>query len=166
MDVQRYIELRDHVPVASVSLGYTTVTLFPASELKDAQVGCSVSDLGEPFTGEEEGDWKESWFVIGYEDLCGDPIFVNLAKPEFPVFTAAHGEGGWSPEMIASSFQGFIQALQEVNRLSEGRDNPVKLERNPISAVERGRVLSKIAELSKNASLEFWENWITVVAAP
>jgi hypothetical protein len=38
MDVQRYIDLRDDVPVASVSLGYTTVTLFPASELKDAQV--------------------------------------------------------------------------------------------------------------------------------
>ena len=91
----------------------------------------------------KRANWKESWFVIGYEDLCGDPIFVDLAKPEFPVFTAAHREGDWSPEMIASSFQGLIEALQEVNRLSEGRENPVKLERNPISAVERERVLRK-----------------------
>jgi hypothetical protein len=162
MDVQHYSDLRDDVPIASVSLGHTTVTLFPGPELKDAQVGYSVSDSGEPFSGEEEGDWKQSRLVIGYEDLCGDPIFVDLNIPEFPVFTAAHGEGDWSPEMIASSFQGFIQALQEVNRLSEGRDNPVKLERNPISAFERERVLSRIAELSENASLEFWENWIAV----
>ena len=48
------------------------------------------------------------------------------------------------------------------NRLSEGRDNPVKLERNPVSPVEREQVLSRIAELSKNESLEFWENWISV----
>ena len=160
MNVQPYLELRNNFPIESVSFGYTTVTLFARNELKDAQVGYSVSDSGQPFTGEEEGDWKESWFVIGYEDLCGDPIFVDLADPEFSVFTAAHGEGDWSPEMIASSFQGFTQALQEVKRLSEGRDNPVKLERNPVSAVERERVLSRIADLSKNPSLEFWENWI------
>ena len=132
MNIQPYLELRNKLLIDSVSFGHTTVTLFMANELKDAQVGYRVSDSGEPFTGEEEGDWKDSWLVIGYEDLCGDPIFVDFATPEFPVFTAAHGEGDWSPEMIASSFQGFTQALQEVKRLSEGRNNPVKLEHNPV----------------------------------
>jgi ribosome recycling factor len=64
--------------------------------------------------------------------------------------------------MIASSFQGFIKALEEMKRLSAGRNNPVQLERNPVSAVERERALSRIAELNQNVSLEFWENWFAV----
>ncbi|HEU4387367.1 MAG TPA: hypothetical protein VFV34_06190 [Blastocatellia bacterium] len=160
MNIKSYIDLRNDVRVASVSLGYMRVTLFPESELMEAQVGYSVSDSGEPFTGEVEGDWKTSWLVIGYEDLCGGPIFVDLAKPEFPVFTAEHGEGDWSPEMIASSFQGFAQSLEAVKRLSEGREDPVKLELNPVSPAERDRVLCTIAELNKTSTLKFWENWI------
>src|SRR5258705_4657860 len=162
MSVRNYIEVRNDLSLEGVSLGYTTVTLFAAAELKDAQVGYSVSDSGVPFTGEQEGNWRDSWFVIGYEDFSGDPLFVDIAKPEFPVFTAGHGEGDWSPTMIASSFQGFVKALEEIKRLSEGRNNPVQLERNPVSAVERERALSRIAELNQNVSLEFWENWFAV----
>ena len=162
MNVDHYLDLRNEATIESVSLGYTTFALFSAAEVEDAQVGYSVSDSGERFTGDQEGDWKESWLVIGYEDLCGDPIFVDLAKPLLPVFTAAHGQGDWSPVMIASSYEGFIQALQEVKRISLGRENPVKLERNPISAVEREQTLNRIAELNQSASLEFWETWIGV----
>ena len=113
-------------------------------------------------TGDQEGDWKEGWFVIGYEDLGGDPILVDLNAPELPVFTAAHGEGAWSPIMIASSFEGFVKALEEVARLSTGRQNPVQLQRNPVSDIERERVLNRIAEHNPNAELGFWESWFAV----
>ena len=162
MNIDHYLDLRNVATIESVSLGYTTVALFSAAEVEDAQVGYSVSDSGERVTGDQEGDWKESWLVIGCEDLCGDPIFVDLAKPLLPVFTAAHGQGDWSPVMIASSWEGFIQALQLVKRVSIGRENPVKLQQNPLSAVEREQTLNRIAQLNRGASLEFWENWLRI----
>ncbi len=105
---------------------------------------------------------KYSWLVIGYEELCGDPFFVDLNEKELPVFTAAHGEGAWNPLLIASSFIGFIECLNEIRRISNGRDNPVSLEKNPLPEVEQNQVLSKISELNGNASLEFWESWFEV----
>ena len=156
----QYITLRNELAFESVSFGSTTVNLFRTDELKEAQVGYSVGEHGESFTGEEEGDWRQQWFVIGYEDLCGDPIFVDLSNSELPVFTAAHGEGPWLPELIASSFNGFIKALEEVNAVSEGRQTPVELERNPLSASQREHALKKIAEANPHASLEFWAVWL------
>jgi hypothetical protein len=61
--------------------------------------------------------------------------------------------------MIASSCHGFIKALGEIERLLEGRNDPVRLESNPVSAVERERTFSRIAESIDNAPLVFWENW-------
>ncbi len=82
MNAHHYIAIRNRLPIARVSLGYTTVVIFSESELEEAQVGYSESDSGETFRGEKKGDWKKSWLVIGFEDLCGDPIFVDLNVPE------------------------------------------------------------------------------------
>ncbi len=54
---------------------------------------------------------------------------------------------------------GFVEALAEVDRVSQRRRNPVELERNPLSKVEREQVLKKIAEVIGDAKLEFWEDW-------
>lgn len=162
MDIEQYIEIRRALPFDEVSFAYQTVRLFTVEELEGAQLGYSVGDSGEDFTGEKAGDWKRSWLVVAYEDLLGDPLFVDLSPSELPVYTAAHGEGEWNPVLVASSFNGFIEALKEVKRVSEGRSNPVEAERNPLPDSERQRVLSRITELSGNASLEFWESWFEV----
>ena len=159
MDTEQYIEIRRSLPFDEVSFGYQTVKLFPVEELEEAQLGYSVGDSGEDFTGENAGDWKRGWLVVAHEDLLGDPIFVDLSKPELPVFTAAHGGDEWNPVLIASSLRGFIEALTEVKRVSKSRSNPVEAERNPLPATERERILSRIVELNGGASLEFWEGW-------
>jgi hypothetical protein len=160
MDARKYIELRNETTIEIVSLGYTNVRLFHADALVDAQVGYSVTESGESLTGDKEGDWLPSWFVIGGEDLCGDPLFVDLANPDLPVVTAPHGEGDWHPVTIASSFNGFVAALEEVRVLSEGRENPMKLKNNPILSFQREQTLMAIAEANPNNSLEFWEKWL------
>ena len=162
MSIEQYIEIRRSIPLEEISFGYRTVKLFPVDELEEGQLGYSVGDSGEDFTGENAGDWKRSWLVIGYEDSLGDPLFVDLSAAELPVFTAAHGEGEWNPVLVASSFGGFIKALEEVERVSKGRSNPVEAERNPLPDSERQRVLSKIAELNGNSSVEFCESWFEV----
>ena len=83
------------------------------------------------------GDWRESWLVIGYEDECGDPIFIDAAGPEFAVYTAAHGTGDWVPDPVATSFANFVRALTLVKNLSVGRETPVERETIPISTNER-----------------------------
>lgn len=91
MNTQRYIEVKRVLPIEKVSYGHRTVTLFPEAELEDAQIGYSVGEAGEDFTGNSVGDWRANWLVIGDEDVCGDPIFVDLSESNLPVFTAAHG---------------------------------------------------------------------------
>lgn len=162
MDIEQYIEIRREIPLEKVSFGYQTMILFPVEELEEAQVGYSVDPSGVTLTGEDEGDWKNSWLVIGYEELCGDPFFVDLNVQGLTVFTAAHGEGMWNPVFVASSFNGFIESLNEIRRISHGRGYPVALEQNPLPKVERKRILNKIAELNGNGSLEFWESWFEV----
>lgn len=162
MDKQHYIDIRRKVSVDNVSLGYQTVTLFPVDELEEAQLGYSVSESGEVLSGDNEGDWKSSWFVIASEDLLGNPLFVDLNEEQLPVYTATHGEGAWNPIMVSSSFHSFIQALEEIDDIAEGRRNPVELERNPLSDAERENTLRRIAEINGGVYLEFWESWFEV----
>ncbi len=162
MTIEQYIEIRRDIPLEKISFGYQTVTLFPADELEEAQLGYSVGESGEDFTGKNAADWKRSWLVIAYEDSLGEPLFVDLSDAELPVYIAAHGEGTWNPALIASSFRGFVEALDKVNQISKGRSNPVEAERNPLPDSEHQRLLSRIAELNGGASLEFWESWFEV----
>lgn len=153
-------EIRRTVSLETVSFGYRTVTLFRTGELREAQIGYSISESGEDLTGTDEGDWRGSWLIVASEDELGNPIFIDLKAQGLPVLTAAHGKGEWNPELIASSFQGFIAALEEVERVSQSRRNPVELEQNPLPAADLDRVLKRIAEANGNVSLEFWESWL------
>ena len=162
MNIEEYIEVRKAIPLEKVSCGYRTVTLFSAAALAEGQVGYSVGEAGEDLTGENDGDWRANWLVIGDEDICGDPILVDLSETDLPVFTAAHGQGRWDPEMLASSLAGFVKALAEIDRVSQNRRNPVLLEAHPLSKVERERVLKQIAKVIGKANLEFWDAWFEV----
>lgn len=153
MDKQQYIQIRNTVPIDEISYGYRTVTLFSESELDEEQLGYKIDSI----TGQIDEEWKESWLVIGREDLLGEALFTDLQIEELPVYTTAEGE--LNGKLVATSFKGFIESLLEVYRVSNGRSYPAELERNPLPDDEREKVLNKIAELNGNASLEFWESW-------
>jgi hypothetical protein len=160
MSSREYRSVRSQTDLGEVSFGYATVFVHPVDELDEAQVGYAVDPSGNTLVGAEDGDWRESWLVIGGEDLVGDPLFVDLSVEGFPVYTAAHGEGSWEPERIADSFSGFVSALGSVSSVAEGRGNPVELEKNPLPEEERTRVLDEIAEANPSSSLEFWAAWL------
>jgi hypothetical protein len=148
MEIEKYAEARARTTLDEVSFGYTTVSLYPPEELEPAQAGY-------------EGDgWRESWLVIGSEDLTGDPLFVDTADDALPVYTAMHGEGEWEPALVADSFAGFVTALETVAAAGQGRENPVQLEANPLSDDERQRILQTIANANPGALPEFWAGWL------
>lgn len=146
-----------------VSLGFRTVALVDPDDLAEAQVGYAVDPAGRALTGQKEGDWSHDWLVVATEDEVGDPLFVDASKPDWPVSTAMHGEGAWSPEQVADSFTSFLAALDLVRKLAQDRETPVALERYPISPVERENVLDEIATKNPQASLTFWETWLEEV---
>lgn len=88
------------------------VILFSKESADKEQEGYSISKEGDPLYGFNEGDWQEGWFVIGYEDSCGDPIFIDLNDPGIPVYTASHGVGRWNEILLAESYDEFIQILK------------------------------------------------------
>lgn len=160
MNVQQYVEIRRTIPIDAVAFGYQTVTLIRDTEIDEAQKGYSISASNEALSGDKEGDWRASWLVIGYEGLLGDPVLVDLSMEHLPVFTAMHGEGEWNPVMIASSYQGFVQALTEVEQAARDRHSPAQLERNPLPEVERQLTLGRITKAIGNGDLAFWESWL------
>ncbi|RYG67356.1 hypothetical protein EON80_13740 [bacterium] len=160
MDQSSYTSLRDAIDWHSVSFGYRTVELFKTAELTQAQQGYSVGPGGVSLVGDEEGDWQESWLVIGDEDLAGDPIFVDLAEEELPVYTARHGEGAWEPLLIAESFIKFFAGLALMREISEGRQNPMELAEKPLSERDVEAMIGLIATQNSKADMEFWRSWL------
>lgn len=157
---EEYLIARDALAFRVVSLGFRSVILHTPDELQQAQVGYSMDDHGASLIGTLPGDWREDWLVIGYEDECGDPIFIDTMRKDYPVYTAPHGVGDWVPSLIATSFPNFIAALSYVKNLSVGRQNPVERAANPVPARDRKAILEAISRENPDASLEFWENWL------
>ncbi|ENQ3079289.1 hypothetical protein ACEOWG_002515 [Bacillus cereus] len=86
-----------------------SIHLFSREEFEEAQLGYSVDKEGNSLTGKNEGDWKETWYVIGYDEDLGDPIFIDIDNKKYPVMTAMHGAGDWEPEIIFSSLDEFLE---------------------------------------------------------
>ncbi len=142
---------------SEVSFGYETIRISRLPELERLQIGYSISLTGEDLTGDKNGDWLRKWVVIGYEELCGDPIFIDASEEGFPVFTAAHGEGRWDAKQIAVSLEGFGRALSAIADVAKGREYPVALGKNPLTTSERETTLDAIRSSNPGVDLEFWE---------
>ncbi|WP_028402345.1 hypothetical protein [Ectobacillus panaciterrae] len=85
-----------------------TVSLFTEEEIYDGQLGYSIDSEGNSLIGENEGDWKASWLVIGQDVYFGDPIFIDVLQTGCPVYTAMHGEGDWESILLSNTLHDFL----------------------------------------------------------
>nr|WP_170951641.1 hypothetical protein [Bacillus thuringiensis] len=90
-----------------------TIELFNSEEIEEGQIGFHITDSGESLISDEEGSWQEGWIVIGLDSYIGDPIFVDTKDIECAVYTAEHGEGIWTPVLVAESIEQVIQVVKE-----------------------------------------------------
>jgi hypothetical protein len=146
---------------SEVSLGSTTIRVYRSSELASGQVGYSISPTGEVLSGDRDGEWSRLWLVIGYDEACGDPIFIDRAEEGYPVYTAMPGKGRWEPRPIAVSLAAFAQALSAVAAVAGGRENPVALEKHPLTQQEKEVALATIRRHNPKLDLGFWEALLT-----
>jgi len=145
-----YADLRRRFPLAAVRIGYSGVELDSLAGIPEAQKGYSIIPEGS------ETDWRASWLVIGHEISMGDPVFIDVEEEDFPVYTAPHGEGSWSPTQIAPSSSALFAILAKLAALAKGRENPVLMEKNPISEVEKDRFLGFLGEFFTDEVPIFW----------
>jgi hypothetical protein len=157
MTIEAFKPELEKIKIPRISIGYSTVQLFKQGKLEEGQVGYAVDPKGKPLTGMAEGDWRTSWVVIGYEESLGDPIFVDIAQQDFPVYTAMPGIGKWSEKKIADSFHGFIKGLELISEIAVGRESPVLLDQNPISDEDIRQTITRIEQGNPTSNIEFWE---------
>ena len=139
-----------------ISIGYSDLNFFKFDNIEKEQIGYSFGENGKSFVGNENGDWKKSWFVIGTDGL-DDPIFIDFEKPNFPVFISEHGEGSWEESYIAISLENFTEILKDLKKLSINRENPVDIEKNPIPKDEINAFLNKTYIENKYMDVWYWK---------
>jgi len=66
-------------------------------------------------------------------------------------------EDKWDETLIADTSESFIKTLECIKSISKDRENPVKLENNPITSNENDRVLKDIRNCNIKADLFFWK---------
>jgi hypothetical protein len=144
-----------------VSFGCTTIRVYRPRDLPSGQVGYSVSPSGEILSGDNDGDWRPTWLVIGYDETLGDPIFIDRTEEGYPVYTAAIGKGRWDAQPIAVSLLAFAEALSAVAAVAQGRENPEALEKHPLTWREKDVVLATIRRHNPKLDVGFWEVLLT-----
>ena len=138
MDIAKILNIKyNNLPFNEVSFGYTTVTIYPLTKIKDFV--------------------KANWIVIGEEDLCGDLICIDAKNNSFPVYLVPLSDE-LEPDYISSSFDNFVEILKMLSVISQGRDNPIKLQKNPMPENIKDNFLSNIKEKNPNCEIQFWEN--------
>ncbi|WP_042355190.1 hypothetical protein [Bacillus rubiinfantis] len=88
-----------------------SINLLSRDELEKGQLGYRFDEEGNTLIGKEDGQWKENWFVIGYDEELGDPLIVDIAVKDYPIMIAMHGMGYWEPEIVFSSLKDFLECL-------------------------------------------------------
>ena len=99
----------------------------------------------------------EKKLVCYWNWWLGDPIFIDFEKPNLPVFTSEHGEGNWEESYIAISLENFTEILKDLKKLSINRENPVDIEKNPISKDEINTFLTKTHVENKYMDVWYWK---------
>ena len=146
-----------HFEQYEVSFGAGGVALLPFEEIGSAQNGYAYLNNGVNLCGMKDGDWRKEWVVIGHDTLTGDPIFIDSAVKEFPVYTAPHGDGIWVPVLISILYTGFRRILLRLKHLSLGREHPVGLSENPMTLKEYNEFVRFARIAGGLDDLFFWE---------
>ncbi|MDR6227366.1 hypothetical protein JOE21_003381 [Desmospora profundinema] len=147
------------LPSGTLYIGYGGIRFFALDELKSLQSLYLEKEDGV------NGRWNPAWIVIGVEESLDDPVFADQSESGYPVYTAIHGEGEWGPVCIAPSLIAFLQAIQVINEYSRGRENPISLEKNPLSVQEFQSLKMALNEVlcrdsNTKVDLEFWLDWL------
>ncbi len=147
--MQEIIEVIKSKNLKEVFFGSNGFSIADEGSIKDLQLGYSVHPDGSDLSGTNEGDWRKSWVVIGTDTEVGDPFFVDTSEPSLPVYTAMHGMGEWSAELVSTSLTSFLEVLDYLNSISKQKFARIDPDENTITdPKELAAIKKKLQEIS------------------
>jgi len=157
MSLEEVKKLLDEFNLGIVSIGILEIACVNSSNFEHEQLGYRIADDGEDLTGSSEGRWRPSWYVIATENA--DPYFIDLDSNR--IYYAMHGEGSWTPNLIAENYAQFGAIVNHLKKLALERKNPVELENKPITKSEQDLFRTFIEE-ELNLDFGNWELWVEI----
>ena len=147
--MQEIIEAIKSKNLKEVFFGSNGFSIADEGSIKDLRLGYSVHPDGSDLSGTNEGDWQKSWVVIGTDTEVGDPFFVDTSEPSLPVYTAMHGMGEWSAELVSTSLTSFLEVLDYLNSISKQKFARIDPDENTITdPKELAAIKKKLQEIS------------------
>jgi hypothetical protein len=108
---RRFLEKHDPQDALFSPAPGNAISLLPLAHLEDGQLGYAVhATSGADLTGEADGDWRESWIVVGADN--DDPFYLECSEAkggDAPVYVGHRHDGHWSTAPVASSFEKFLR---------------------------------------------------------
>ncbi len=145
--LERFLAARADVVLRSADLGESRFALYEVEELAEAQLGYAVGADDEDLTGDEPGQWRPLWLVVGEEELGQVALLVDLGDPRLPVLIAEEDDADWAPVEIAETYAGFVALLAD---LQESR----------AQGADRDALLAVVGARTPTGALRFWESWL------
>ncbi len=131
--------------------------IFSFDELDEYQIGYSIDLNGNSLVTDEADTWDDSWVVIGYETLCGDPIIIELNEAGYPVSRLMHGMGSWNNgTFLADSIKSFLSILKDIRCFLT--EKQMLQGKKMIQHKELKVLVNSMIEKNKTADFEIWES--------
>lgn len=131
--------------------------IFSFDELDEYQIGYSIDLNGNSLVTDEADTWDDSWVVIGYETLCGDPIIIELNEAGYPVSRLMHGMGSWNNgTFLADSIKSFLSILKDIRCFLT--EKQMLQGKKMIQHKELKVLVNSMIEKNKTVDFEIWES--------
>lgn len=134
-----------------LAFGKGCIYFYDSGEMLQAQKGFSEDENGKSLITNSIGSWDKTWLVIGKENICDDPIFVDTYSEQLPVFTAIREHNNWEPVEIAPSLSSLQKIIAEIRKIN-GDDQ--ECGNHSETAPEKQRHMEIISR--ENAGLDNW----------
>jgi hypothetical protein len=105
--VKKFLERHDPQDALFSPAPLNAIALIPLEHIEDGQDGFAIHEGNKV-----DGDWKDSWFVIG--DDKDEPFFLECAEGkqgDAPVYHARRDGGKWYTSIAATSFERFLRLI-------------------------------------------------------
>jgi tetratricopeptide (TPR) repeat protein len=116
---------------------------------------------GKDITGDEEGDWKKSWYRIGNDLNVVKPLFVDIEEQPLRVYVPEGSRGSWKENMVSESLEGFISAMEYIQSLGEEEETFRYPHKDMLTnEKELTRFFDTILSFTGYESESFWQGFV------
>ena len=128
-----------------INIGCGEIYLYDKTEIADAQMGYRIYPDGRKIE-----DWLgDEYFIIANDSTCGDPIFINVAEKNYPVYYMFHDD--WESVMkVADSLDEYEQILKALKGVDYA---------NADSYIPASQ---KVEKINSKAYKRYWEDVIAM----